>query len=434
MHPLFGLLGIAAILALAYAMSNNRRAINWRTVGVGFALQWLIALFVLKVPAGQALFTAITKGINHLLTYADAGAAFVFGPLAAQPVRMVELFGPGGDFIFAIKVTSAIVFIGLLVGVGYHIGLLQRVIGACAWVMYKLMGVSGSESLSNVASIFVGNIEAQLIIKPYLSSMTPSELLASMAGSLACISGSAMAIFIALGVPANYVLAASLMAAPGALVIAKLMYPETETSTTQGDVKLEVPVTSVNLIDAAAHGASDGFRIALQILAMLIGFIAAIHLVDGVIHLLGTGLVKVGINLTGLGVNLAELSLNGILGHLFSVVAFMLGVPWHEAGTVGALMGTKMVINEFVAYLQLLPMLEGGQLSAKSVAIVTFALCGFANFGSVAMQIGGIGEMAPSRKHDLAKLGVRALLCGTMASYISAAIAGILQGIPAAAA
>lgn len=434
MHPLFGLLGIAALLGLAYGLSNNRSAINWRLVGVGFGLQWVIALFVLKVPAGQKIFELITFLINRLLDYATAGSAFVFGPLASQPATMVKLFGPGGDFIFAIKVTSAIVFIGTLVSVAYYLGIMQRVIQGVAWVMNKLMGVSGAEALSNVASVLVGQIEAQLVIKPYLATMTRSELLASMTGSLACIAGSTMAVFVQLGIPANYLLAASLMAAPGALVISKMVYPETETSQTQGTVSLEIPNTSVNFIDAAAHGASEGFRIALQVLAMLLGFIALIHLVDGLIQALGIGLVELGLNLKPIGIDLSLLSLNTLLGALFSIVAFLLGVPWAEAQTVGALMGTKMVVNEFVAYLQLAPTLAlspgtVGALSAKSIAIVTFALCGFANFGSVAMQIGGIGEMAPERKHDLAQLGLKALLCGTMASYISAAIAGILTAL-----
>ena len=290
------------------------------------------------------------------------------------------------------------------------------------------MGVSGSEALSNAASAFVGQVEAQILIKPYVASMTNSELLASMAGSMACIAGGVMAVYISMGVPAEYLLAASVMAAPGALVISKLVFPETQESETKGKIKLEVKKTSANLLDAIAHGASEGMRISINVIAMLIGLIALINMIDAVLGCIGTVSANIGLSLGFVGIDLHHLSLSGILGRIFSILAWLMGVPWNESATVGSLMGTKMVINEFVAYLNLVPMIKGtaAVLSPKSIVIASFALCGFANFSSIAIQVGGIGELAPNRRADLAKLGFKALICGTLASYLSATIAGIL--------
>jgi concentrative nucleoside transporter, CNT family len=418
-----GLIGIVALLGLAYALSSNRQAISWRLVGTGILLQLVVAVFVLKVPFGQQLFHAIAKGVTKLLAFSDAGGAFVFGPLVAQPETMVKLFGPAGSFIFAFKLVPTIIFVAALVSIAYHIGLMQRVVQGVAWVVSRVMGASGAEALSNAASIFVGQVEAQLLIKPYVGQMTRSELLAVMAGSLACISGGIMAVYIQMGVPASYLLTASLMAAPGALVISKLMLPETEQPLTQGRVALEIPTKTVNLLDAAAHGASDGLRIGIQVVGMLIGFIALIALVDWLVGKLGLGLAAIGLDLSFMTLDLAHLSLRSVLGAAFSPVAFLLGVPWQDAASVGSLMGTKLVANEFLAYNDMITM---SHLAPQSVAIASFALCGFANFGSVAIQLGGIGEMAPERKADLARLGLKALLCGTMASYVSAAMAGLI--------
>jgi CNT family concentrative nucleoside transporter len=287
------------------------------------------------------------------------------------------------------------------------------------------MGVSGSEALSNVASAFVGQVEAQIMIKPYLAGMTKSELLASMAGSMACIAGGVMAVYIALGVPAEYLIAASLMAAPAALVISKIVYPETEPSETKGKVKLEVTKAHSNLLDAISHGCSDGLRVGLNVIAMLLGFIALIALLDYILGSVGHLLVAAGLDLTGVGVNLNNLSMKTILGVVFSGFAWAMGVPSKDIFDAGSLMGTKMVLNEFVAYLDLTAMKE--KLDPKSFLIASFALCGFANFSSIAIQIGGIGELAPTRRTDLAKLGVRALICGTLASYLSATLAGLLM-------
>jgi CNT family concentrative nucleoside transporter len=290
------------------------------------------------------------------------------------------------------------------------------------------MGVSGSEALSNVGSAFVGQVEAQIMIKPYISGMTKSELLASMAGSMACIAGGVMAVYISMGVPAEYLIAASIMAAPGALVIAKIVYPETEVSETKGTVKIEIKKAHANLMDAISHGASDGMRISLNVIAMLLGFIALIAMVDAGLGYLGRALYyNTSMDLSMIGISLKELSLKEILGSVFSVFAYLMGVPSKDTHLVGALMGTKLVINEFVAYSNLSPMIAAGVLSKKSIVIVSFALCGFANFSSIAIQVGGIGELAPDRRADLAKLGFKALICGTLASYLSATIAGLLM-------
>jgi CNT family concentrative nucleoside transporter len=305
-----------------------------------------------------------------------------------------------------------IIFVAVLVNILYHIGLMQRVVAVMAKGMKWLMGVSGAEAVSNVASTFVGQVEAQIMIKPYLKGMTNSELLASMTGSFACIAGGVMATYIALGVPAQYLLAASIMAAPGALVISKIVMPETEESETQGTVKLKVEKAHVNLVDAIAGGASDGLKVGMNVIAMLIGFIALIALLDLILG-------KVGFM-----IGLPELSFNFILGKLFAIFAWAMGVPSKDIEAAGALMGTKMVVNEFVAYLDLIK--QQHTLAPKTIAITSFALCGFANFSSVAIQIGGISELAPSRRADLAKLGFKALICGTLASYLSATLAGLL--------
>ncbi len=428
MDSLTGLIGIALLLLVAYAMSNNRKAIDWRLVASGLSLQLLLAVFCLKVQFGRDLFHWLGQGIEKLLSFSDQGASFVFGFLVGQPEKLNEVFGAGSAFIFAFKLVPTIIFVATLVGIAYHVGLMQRVVKIVAWAVYKIMGVSGSEALSNSASIFVGQVEAQLLVKPYVSSMTQSELLAVMAGSMAAIAGGVMAVYIQMGIPAAYLLTASLMAIPGALVVSKMVYPETEDSQTKGEVKLEVEKHSVNVIHAASMGAMDGLKIGLNVCAMLIGFIALIGLVDFVVAQTGLLLASLGLDLSFMGLNLEQLSLNQVLGSLFSVIALAVGVPFQDVQAVGALMGTKMVVNEFVAYASLITMFE--QLDPKSVAIASFALCGFANFSSIAIQIGGIGEMAPERRKDLAQLGIRALLCGTMASYISSAWAGVLLTLP----
>ena len=407
-----GLIGVALILGIAYAMSNNRKAINLRTVLVGLGLQFGLAVFVLKTEAGQKTFGWLGNIVAKLLSFADAGAGFVFGSLVNKAV-LDRAFGVGNDFIFFFRVIPTIIFVAVLVNIFYHLGIMQRVVAVMARVMKWLMGVSGAEALSNVSSTFVGQVEAQIMIKPYLKGMTNSELLASMAGSFACIAGGVLAVYISLGVPAPYLLAASIMAAPGALVISKIVFPETGVSETSGTVKLEIRKSHANLLDAIAAGASEGLKVGFNVIAMLIGFIALIGLVDAI-------LFKVGYGIFGID----YLSLNFLLGKLFSVFAWAMGVPSQDVQTAGALMGTKMVVNEFVAYLDLVKVKQ--TLDPKTVAITSFALCGFANFSSIAIQVGGIGELAPNRRSDLAKLGFKALICGTLASYMSATLAGLL--------
>ena len=411
MDRFFGIIGIICFLGIAYLLSNNRKAINYRLVGVGLLLQVTLALFILKTEIGKILFGWIASFISKILDFSDEGAKFVFGVLVNKEV-LSQTLGPANAFIFFFKIIPTIIFVAVLVNISYHLGIMQRIVMFFAWIVNKLMGASGSEALSNVGSIFVGQVEAQIMIKPYVHGMTRSELLASMSGSMACIAGGVMAVYISMGVPAQYLLAASLMAAPGALVISKIVYPETEESQTKGHVTLEIEKSHANLMDAISHGASDGLRISLNVIAMLLGFIALIAMVDAGLSFIG--------NLVGIPLNLTV-----ILGTLFSGFAYVMGVPLQDIQIAGALMGKKMVINEFVAYSELVPIMKN--LNPKTVVITSFALCGFANFSSIAIQVGGIGEIAPSRRADLAALGFKAMICGTLASYMSATIAGILS-------
>jgi CNT family concentrative nucleoside transporter len=419
-----GIIGIIVILGLAYLWSNNRKAINYRLVITGLLLQIVLAIFILKVPLGQEIFAWLGKAINKLLDFSKEGGYFVFGDLTKVTDILPAEIVRKGIFLFILLPT--IIFVCVLVAMAYHIGLMQRIVALIARFVHWAMRVSGSEALSNVASAFVGQVEAQIMIRPYLSGMTRSELLASMTGSMACIAGGVMAVYISMGVPASYLLAASLMAAPGALVISKIVFPETEESETKGIVKLEVKKEHANIMDAIAHGASDGMKVSINVIAMLIGVIALIALIDALLGYFGHFLSWIGVSLNAIGLNADNLRLKDLVGALFSLIAIVMGVPVKEALPVGSLMGTKMVINEFVAYSDLSPMIQQGILSAKSVVIASFALCGFANFSSVAIQIGGIGALAPDRKADLARLGLKAMICGTMASYISASLAGIL--------
>jgi CNT family concentrative nucleoside transporter len=419
-----GIIGIIVILGLAFLWSNNRKAINLRLVITGLLLQIILAIFILKVPVGQDIFAWLGKAINKLLDFSQEGGFFVFGDLT----KVSEILPPGilsaGVFLFILIPT--IIFVCVLVAMAYHVGIMQRIVAVLARFVHWAMRVSGSEALSNVASAFVGQVEAQIMIRPYLSGMTMSELLASMTGSMACIAGGVMAVYISMGVPASYLLAASLMAAPGALVISKIVFPETQQSETKGVVKLEVKKEHTNIMDAISHGATDGMTISINVIAMLIGVIALVALADALLGYFGLFLNWTGVSLDFIGLNVENLRLKDVFGAFFSLFAIVMGVPVTESFEVGSLMGTKMVINEFVAYSDLSPMIQRGALSAKSIAIASFALCGFANFSSIAIQLGGIGAMVPTRKADLARLGFKAMICGTMASYISASLAGIL--------
>jgi len=419
-----GIIGIIIILALAYLWSNKRKAINYRLVFTGLGLQLALAIFILKVPLGQKIFYWLGKVINKLLDFSQEGGLFVFGDLTKISDILPPAMVSGGVFLFILIPT--IIFVCVLVAMAYHVGLMQRVVALIARFVHWAMRVSGSEALSNVASAFVGQVEAQIMIRPYLSGMTMSELLASMTGSMACIAGGVMAVYISMGVPASYLLAASLMAAPGALVISKIVFPETPVSETKGKVTLEVKKEHANIMDAISHGASDGWKISTNVIAMLIGVIALVALADALLGYFGQLLSLLGASLDFIGLDVENLRLKDVFGLFFSLFAIVMGVPVSESFEVGSLMGTKMVINEFVAYSDLSPMIAANALSQKAIVIASFALCGFANFSSIAIQIGGIGAMAPNRKADLARLGFKAMICGTMASYISASLAGIL--------
>ncbi len=419
MDRLHGLIGIALILGLACLFSNNRRRINLRLVLSGIALQVVIAMMIFHVGPVARFFQLMGQGIGKLEQFARAGASFVYGGIAVEqaPGRMANYMA--GGFVFAFNVTATIILVCALVAVLYHYGIMQRVVAVVAKAMNFIMRVSGAEALSNVASALVGQVEAQVMIRPYLSGMTKSELLASMSGSLACIAGGILVVYVNMGAQAGLDLApklitASLMAAPGALVIAKMIYPETEESQTMGLVKLEVKSDYINVIDAIAHGAGDGFKIAMNVIAMLIGFIAVIACIDWI--LISTG---------HLFDPTFDLTLNWIFGRAFYPMAWAMGVPASDINNVATLLGQKLTINEFVAFKSLtdktIPI-----VTDKGLLIVSIAICGFANFSSVGMQIGGIGALVPERRGDLAKLGLKALMCGTLASYLSATIAGIV--------
>ncbi len=422
MDRFFGIFGIILIFAIAFLMSNNKKAINYKTVVTGFVLQILLAVFVFRVPLGQKLFLAIGEFIQKILVFAREGGQFVFGGLMDGKWELAN-----GGQIFALQLISSIIFMMILVNMLYYYGIMQRIVAVLGKGMNKLMSVSGAEALSNVASAFVGQIVAQIMIKPYLPKLTRSELLASMAGSMACISGATMPLYIGMGIPAQYILASSIMAAPGALVISKIVYPEVNTPETSENFQVNFSKrkrTHANVFDAISAGASEGMKVAINVIAMILALVALVALIDWVLGGVGSLIVKyLHIN-SFLGMDLAHLSLKMILGEIFAIFAFLMGVPLSEATTVGSLMGTKLVLNEMVAYVDLthLPV----ALTDKSFLIASFALCSFGNFGSIAIQLGGIGELAPNQRKNLARLGLRALICGTLTCYMSAAIAGIL--------
>jgi CNT family concentrative nucleoside transporter len=426
-HVGFGLFGLAMLLAIAFCFSNNKRVVDWKLVATGIALQIGFAAVVLKVPLGRDVFDAIATGFVHLLDYVDVGSRFIFGSLLDS-----SKFG----VIFAVKVLPTIVFFAALTGVLYHIGVMQQIVKGMAWVITKVMRVSGAETTSVCASVFIGQTEAPLTIKPYIERMTQAELMTVMIGGMAHIAGSVMAAYVAmLGGDdpaqrmfyAKHLLTASVMAAPATMVLAKILVPETQEPLTRGTVKIEVEKTTANIIDAAATGAGDGLKLAMNVGAMLLAFIALIALVNGPVQWLGTlgGDHSLNTWLTNLNGHEVKLSLETIFGWVLSPIAWLIGVPWQDATLVGSFIGEKVVINEFVAYADLAKHLD--QLLPHSRLIATYALCGFANFSSIAIQIGGIGGLAPNRRGDLARLGLRAVLGGSIATFMTATIAGVLE-------
>ncbi len=416
----FGLFGLAVLISVAWLMSMQRKAIDWKLVASGIALQIGFAIIVILVPGGRAFFNQLSIIFVKVISFAMDGAAFVFGDLAR-----IEEFG----FVFAFQVLPTIIFFAALMGVLYHLGIMQRVVQGMAWGMQKILNVSGSESLSVAANVFVGQTEAPLVVRPYIAKMTESELFTMMIAGMATIAGAVLAAYIALlGGPdpeqqlfyARHLLAASVMAAPATIVIAKILRPETEQSLTKGTVKLNVDKTAGNAIEAAANGAADGVRLALNVGGMLLAFLGLIAMVNWPIGWLG--------DISGLEALIGQpVSLSVILGYLLSPLAWVIGVPWGDAIAVGALIGEKVITNEFVAYSHLNEIKD--TLAPHSVLISTYALCGFANFSSIAIQIAGIGGLAPERRGDIARLGLRAVLGGTLATMMTATIAGVLTAL-----
>ncbi len=421
MERFVGIIGIAVIFLIVFLMSNNRKAINYKTIITGFILQILFAVFIFKVPLGQKLFLMIGLFIQKILEFATEGGLFVFGPLL-QKAKLSELFGAGSS-IFAVQLICTNIFMMVLVNILYYYGIMQRVVAALGKAMNKIMHVSGAEALSNVASSFVGQILAQIMIKPYLEKLTRSELLASMSGSMACISGAIMPIYIGMGIPAHYILASSIMAAPGAMILSKIIYPETGEPETRDHIRVSRRRTFTNVFEAISNGASEGMKVAINVTAMILALVALVAFIDWVLGLSGLFLYKFCPGCSHFAF-LSHLSLKLILGKIFAIFALIIGVPLQDASTVGALMGTKLVLNEMVAYVDLTNVAQS--ISPKSFMLASFALCSFGNFGSIAIQIGGIGELAPNQKKNLARLGLRALICGTLSCYLSAAIVGVL--------
>ena len=413
------LVGLALIGLIAYSLSTNRKAIKARTIAWGFGLQFAFALIVLKTYYGQRTFEVLGDKIRQLLDFAAVGSSFVFGPIGNMPIWakiMNQVLGPEGSqyaVIFAFQIAPTIIFIAALFAILYYFGLMQIIVRMFAVVMNRVMGASGAESLNVAASIFMGQTEAPLTIRPYLPKMTQSELMTVMTSGMAHISGGIMAAYIAFGIEPKHLLTAVIMTAPGTLMMAKMFVPETETPETLGTVKLDVKTADVNVIDAAGRGTVEGLHLAMNVIAMLISFIALIALVNAILGWVGehTPLPD-------------AFSLQMIFGWVFAPVAWSLGVAWQDAFTVGNLLGTRMVLNEFIAFAQLGPMKDA--LDPRSFTVATFALCGFANFASIGIQIGGIGALVPERRHDLARLGMRAMLAGTLANFTSACIAAML--------
>ncbi len=414
MGPRFiSLLGLLVMLILAWALSENRRQMNWRLIGTGILVQLAFALIILKTAIGKAVFDTAKECVNGILACGDAGSTF--------------LFGEGyQEHFFAFSVLGIIVFFAALTAVLFHWGVIQMIIKALAWSMVRLMDVSGSESLAAAANIFVGHTEAPLAIRPYLKTMTRSELTAMLTGGMATVSGSVMAAYVGLGIDAGHLLAASIMSAPASLVIAKIMVPETEVSPTKGHVDVQVPRKGRNTIDAACHGASDGLKLALNVGAMVLAFVSLVALINlglewgqyGVVALFQGKEAAVEIQTA------SPLTFERMIGWLFCPLAWLMGISSKDVVLIGQILGEKTVLNEFVAYIDLVKLKE--QLDPRSFTIATYAVCGFANFGSIAIQIGGIGSLAPSRREDIAQLSFRSMIGGTLAAFMTACIVGFL--------
>ncbi len=419
MNILMSLVGVVVLLGIGFLLSNNKKAISVRAVGGALAIQAFFAGFVLYVPVGKDILKSVSDAVSSVISYAQNGINFLFGDLAQFKV----------GFIFAINVLPVIVFFSSLIAVLYYLGIMQWVIRIIGGGLQKALGTSRTESMSATANIFVGQTEAPLVVRPFIATMTQSELFAIMVGGLASIAGSVLAGYAQMGVPIEYLVAASFMAAPGGLLMAKLMHPETEVAKNEMDELPEDPDKPANVLDAAAAGASSGMHLALNVGAMLIAFVGLIAMINGIIG-----------GVTGI-FGAEGITLELILGYLFMPLAFLIGVPWNEALVAGSFIGQKIVVNEFVAYLNFAPYMKdiadggmvveatGEAMTHRTKAIISFALCGFANLSSIAILLGGLGAMAPNRRHDLAKLGIRAVIAGSLANLMSATLAGLFLAI-----
>jgi CNT family concentrative nucleoside transporter len=403
MERVISFTGLLVMIGVAYLLSENKKAIQWRTVITGVLLQMIFGIIILKTDLGRNIFDTIGKGFNAILGYTGEGAKFLFGGLATPSDSL--------GFIFATMVLPTIIFMSALMSVLYHVGIMQKVVEVVARIMMKAMKTSGAESLAAAANIFVGQTEAPLVIKPFVGKMTKSELMCLMTGGMATVAGGVLAAYVGFGIDAGHLLAASVMSAPAALVCSKLMVPEIEESVTAGVVKIDLPKVSANVVDAAATGASDGLKLAVNVAAMLLAFIALIAMLNGILSGIG-GLF-----------GYPQLSFEFFMGYLNAPIAWLLGVPWEDCLTVGSILGKKLVLNEFVGYLDLIA--AKAQISERSTVLTTYALCGFSNFSSIAIQLGGIGTMAPEKRPILAAYGMRAMIGGTLACYMTACIAGI---------
>lgn len=404
-------LGIFVFIGICYLLSENRKAISWKPVFGGLVLQFIFALFILKTGLGLSIFETAKEFFNGLLGFSVEGAKFVFGPLVKMDVTS-QVFGGANAFIFAFQISGTIIFISSLMAILYHLGIMQRVVYFFAVIMQKVMGTSGSESLSSAANIFMGQTEAPLVVRPYLKGMTHSEIMSLMTGGMATVAGGVLAAYVGFGIDAGHLLAASVMSAPATLAIAKIMVPETKISETRGNVPKHNDKTDTNLLDAACRGAGEGLQLSLNVMAMLIAFIALVAMANW------------GIGWVGSLFTDQKITLELVLGYVFAPFAFIMGVPMQDVMQVGSLLGVKTTLNEFVAYINLSTIKD--TLHPRSVVIATYALCGFANFSSIAIQIGGIGALVPERRKDLALLGFKAMVGGTIASFLTANIAGML--------
>jgi len=405
MDKLIGIIGVAIFISVAFLLSNNRRRINWVLVAKGMVLQLIFAFLVLRFPPGRRFFEGVSDVITKLLDFTKQGSGFLFGSL-------IDSNKIGS--IFAFQVLPTVVFFSALMAVLYYLGIMQFIVSWISKGMLKALGTSGSETVSAVANIFIGQTEAPLVIKPYIKTMTKSELLTVMIGGMATVAGGVMAGYVSMGVNAGHLLTASIMAAPVSLVISKILMPEEEESVTKGKISIEIEKTDSNIIDAAARGASEGLSLALNVGAMLLAFIALIALLNSLLGWIGGFF----------GMN--YLSLNWIFGRLFAPVAYIMGVPGADIIKAGDLLGQKIVINEFVAYSNLAEIIKNSAMSQKGIVIMTYALCSFANFSSIAIQIGGLGGLAPNKRPDIAKYGIKALIGGVLTTCITATIAGLL--------